>query len=157
MSTGQPLCSGCGVKLAALKSHALRNAWSRWEYVKWIWHSDTLAFWTLCVDCHNVVWPMDRRYNDAHSRPFDTDRRGATGVRSVEFYLTSPPPEFMQRSFSKQAMAMVCGRGDKRTASEAGLSVSSSSSSSSAMEPNGIENRESPIFYYHVGSRLLSD
>ena len=110
MSTGQPLCPGCGAKLAALKTHALRMAWQEWEHVKWSWHSDTLAFWTLCVDCHMVVWPLDRRYNNAHSRPFNGDGRGAVGVRSGEFYLTSPPPEYMRRSFSEAALAMVSRR-----------------------------------------------
>ena len=57
-----------------------------------------------------VVWPLDRRYNNAHSRPFNGDGRGAVGVRSGEFYFTSPPPEYMRRSFSEAALAMVSRR-----------------------------------------------
>ena len=153
MSTGQPVSPGCGAKLAALKTHVLRMIWQEWEHVKWSWHSDTLAFWTLCVDCHMVVWPLDRRYNSAHSRPFNGDGRGALGVRSGEFYLTAPPPEYMHRSFSESALAI------QASVLSPAPSLASSGSPPQALKPyctqlGAIEYRKFSIFYYHSCNRI---
>jgi hypothetical protein len=123
-----PLCSGCGGALAALKSLSLRSRWAEYEGERWGWTSDQLAYWTLCVDCHRNVWPLDRRYNNAASRPFTYP---ATGPRDG-LCLTVPPPEYLRRILVKAAPSAALAAGSGLPSSS-----SSSSSSSSFAGPSG--------------------
>ena len=127
-----PVCPGCGVALAALKSPRLRAAWADFEGERWRWTSDHLAYWSLCVDCHKAAWPLDRRCNNAYSRPFSAVK----APRLTEFYLTTPPPEYLRTalasSFSSSSASSASASASSASASSSSASSASASSSASS-------------------------
>ena len=69
--SGQPVCPSCNSRLLATLTPTFWTQWQRFESVCWSWHSGSLAFWHLCVPCHNEAYShlprVDRanRYNSA--------------------------------------------------------------------------------------------
>ena len=89
-------------------------SWQEWEHVKWSWHSDTLAFWTLCVDIVlTVTWSSGRWIGGTIMRVVAllmVMAGGRLGCAVESSTSRAPPPEYMRRSFSEAALAMVSRR-----------------------------------------------
>jgi hypothetical protein len=108
---GPQKCGGpCGVDKVTgeLENAPLREKWSADEGVKWEWRASecqttSCAWWRLCVPCHRLAWPLDRRNRNGSSCPWERmceararDRRKGVLRRDVgDFWVTSAPPEWV--------------------------------------------------------------
>jgi hypothetical protein len=104
-TTAPPTCLLCDAATTELESPSLRTTWAEHEGVCWAWHTDTAAYWLLCLSCHRAAWPMDRRCGNRHSKPWchmsqqRSVRGGMNRLVSGDFYTTMPPPETLQAPF----------------------------------------------------------
>ena len=55
-----PHCA-CGNHKLSKLSEDLQRVWAHREGRSWFWHTDQLAYFLFCSDCHLTVWPEDRR------------------------------------------------------------------------------------------------
>ena len=99
-----PICQMCrGTECSELETLELREKWACEAKLKWSWHSDTLAYWHLCMPCHQSVRPSDFRTNNRYSLPghmahskYSGNRRGVVRLVSGDFHLTDPSPEIFR-------------------------------------------------------------
>ena len=108
---------------AGTLSPTLRSQWELFECVCWSWHSATLAFWHVCVPCHNEAYPHlprpehANRYNSSpvvRSWRREPVRESVCRLACGGYYLTAPPPEL----WSKAALAQMCAALVRREALE---------------------------------------
>ena len=101
-----PLCKACGVTACTqLESANLQTVWQRDSGCKWSWHSDSQAYWVLCLPCHRVAWPTDHRVRNRFSQPgwhyrSSQGSKGKVKLVSGDFFLTDPVPEFLRPQHS---------------------------------------------------------
>jgi hypothetical protein len=94
--------------LSELASETSRSKWAHSEGVKWEWRTSEVqhtkcAWWRLCVPCHRLAWPLDRRNRNGSSLPWESlcatrpgDRQKGVVQRSAgDFWLTCAPPEWV--------------------------------------------------------------
>ena len=101
---GTPRCLLCVTETTCLQNPVLRETWKADEGVKWHWHSDACAYWTLCQSCHRTAWPEDHRVKNGSSKPWSAIVWGRCRLPLVgEFYITRPPPELLREPFASAA------------------------------------------------------
>ena len=99
-AAGPPLC-GCGVKLAQLKTPALRSSWASREGVSWS-ESGRGPYFHFCQSCHLGIWPEDARppVGNRFCRPGQPSWPGKGDRKRA---LLGTPPPYSQHTVNIQS------------------------------------------------------
>ena len=160
-----PVCPApgpCGGKARTELSPALRATWAAQEGLCWSWLSfpdrpHACAYWHLCIDCHPLVWPMDSRSRNRHSHPWEQvrahdRRRGRTRLAVGDFYLTTPPPEYLANFYAGLAESHLRTAGPSTRARSCSRSRSSTRARSRSLSRSSDRSLLEPPGGSHLGA-----